>query len=124
MGYCIDQNELNVKIPKSKRSELLAVFKDLRDKRDQQGSVDRGPGKKVYKWADDFEYSEDLVEMFEAFRYTIREEGEFYIIDEFTGQKLGDDYTLWKQIKPLVTEDSTCTFYGEDHAELDFLEGT
>lgn len=124
MGYEIEQNELNVKIPKSKRTELLAVFKQLREKRDQLGSVSRGGGTKVYKWADEFEYSENLTEMFEAFRYVLREEGEFYVIDEFEGDKIGDDYTLWKYLKPLVTEDSTCTFYGEDHAELDFLEGT
>lgn len=123
MGYCIDQDELCVKIPKSKSKELLAVFKHLYDNRNTLGSVKRGPGIKVYKWADEFEYSEDLVAMFEAFRYELREEGDFYVIDQFEGEKMGDDHTLWENLKPLVTADSVCTFYGEDHLHINFLGG-
>jgi len=124
MGYCINPTELCVRIPKSKRLKLLNVFKKLREERDTLGSVQRGPGKKVYCWADEFEYSTDLAEMFEAFRYELTEEEEFYVIKEFTGEKIGDDYILWGRIKPLVTKDSTCVFRGEDDAELDFLGGT
>lgn len=121
MGYCIDQDELLVKIPLSKRAELLAVFKKLKD--DEQ-SLGRGGSSTVkwYSFANDFEYSEDIVAMFDAFRYECREEGEFFIIDSFVGEKWGQDDLLWKRLKPLLTEDSVCTFYGEDHSHIDFLK--
>lgn len=122
MGYCINPSELFVRIPKANRRKLLNVFKKLREERDKLGSVERGPGKRVYCWADEFEYSTDLVAMFDAFRYILREEGEFYIVDEWDGEKIGDDYILWGRIKPLCTADSQCEFVGEDGAQLDFFK--
>ena len=125
MGYYIEQKDLLVKIPVSKKEELLSIFKKLKE--DEQilggGGESRGGvySKKWYSFADDFEYSDKIISMFESFRYVcIREKG-YYIIDEFLGEKLGDDYLFWGRLKPIITKDSVCKFWGEDHSILDFL---
>lgn len=121
MGYYIDQKELNVKISINNKDEILKIFKHLSANEQLWGKGGSSSSKKWYSFANNFKYSDYIVDMFKGFRYECRKTSEFFIIDGFLGEKLGQDYLFWKQFKHIITKDSTCKFYGEEDSILDFL---
>lgn len=133
MGYYINVKELNVKILKENFPKAHEVFKKLKEEQQTLGtggSSGDGSYTRHYAFANDFKLNDDLMKMFEAFRYTGKVTDDYLILNEFIGQKLGDDNLFWTRMKPLVTKDSVCLFYGEklyldhndDYPVINFLE--
>lgn len=102
MGYSIDV-EMEVKIPLSKKNAVKKIFKDLAIKKNEYCWVDSG-----------YQELTSVEEMFEAWRYSVSKTETHYVIDSFTGEKLGDDKILWKTMESVVTTDSFIEFHGED----------
>ena len=119
VGYCIDM-EVNVKIPLSKEKEIKQAFKNLEDRTQKNGSGGTySPGKVVkhYSWVDHgFSKLDTVEEMFEEWRYEVIQENEFYVIKYWTGEKIGDDDQLWKEMASLVDPNSVIECRGEDGA--------
>ena len=101
MGYEVEM-KVRVKIPKEKKDELLAAFKEL----DAAIDTYKGLGSHTTVKA-----------AFEDARYdAILSKKGYYYIREFIGQKLWDDERFWKKLAPLIVDGSYIVVTGEDHA--------
>lgn len=110
MGYCIDVT-VKVKIPKEKKAEIFAAFKKLEER------------SKTYRWVNEgFADLGTVKALFEEWRYDcILSTKGYYLINSFSGEKLGDDEDLWKALAPLVLDGSYVKFSGEDHAQWKYI---
>lgn len=105
MGYCVDV-ECNVRIPVQLEKQVKKFFKILEDQ-----------SPKGYRWVNSgYSNFKTVEEMFAEWRYEVENDGEYFVVNCFTGQKLGDDEQLWKMLAPIVTPDSELHFTGEDDA--------
>lgn len=112
MGYCIYLEESNLKIKKDNMDKILNTLSDFFE------------GGESLRWVNGFniedmipenEYDKPLTleEIWDDLRYIIKEDGDYYIIDEFDGEKLGDDLKLFQLIAKYC-ENGYLQFCGED----------
>lgn len=101
MGYCVDM-KVRVKIPKEKKDEMFAIFKELEAKHHTYKGL---ASHRTVKAA------------FEDARYgAILSKKGYYYVNEWIGEKLWDDESFWKHLAPLIMDGSYIVVTGEDHA--------
>lgn len=112
MGYCMYLEESTVKIKKDNMNKTLNVLSDFFE---YGGELRWVNGFNIEDMTPEDEYDEPLTleEIWEDLRYTLKEEDNYYIIDEFYGEKLGDDLKLF-QIIAGYCENGYLQFCGED----------
>lgn len=119
MGYCIEHEEGYIEIKKENMPKILQTLSDYF----------KGGGS--LRWVDGFdiedmnsedEYDEPLTlnDIWDDLRYGIKEEDNFYIINDFVGEKYGDDNILFNMIAPYC-EDGYFQFCGEDGDHFRFI---
>lgn len=107
MGYCIELEESTISITKENAIKMMDMLSDYI------------PSHKVdWRWVNE-KYVTDLCkeynfeEVTEELRYPMYEEDGLYKIDYFSGEKLGDDYDLFRLIAPYIN-DGYIEMSGED----------
>lgn len=104
MGYCICLEDGNIKIKKENMKLALKKLSDFFEKDD-------------LRWVNGFSINDskclDLREIWNDLRYDYEETNTHYIINEFLGEKLGDDVKLFELISEYC-EDGYLQFVGED----------
>lgn len=107
MGYCIELEKSTISITKENAIKMMDML------------VDYIPSHKVdWRWVNE-KYVTDLCkehnfeEVTEELRYPMYEEDGLYKIDYFSGEKLGDDYDLFRLIAPYIN-DGCIEMSGED----------
>lgn len=106
MGYCIQHEEGSIKI---KKENMKLILNKLSDYFNDGGELRWVSGFNI----SDIEDIDNMLEVWEDLRYEIKDDGDYYIITDFMGEKLGDDDTFFKLIAPYC-EDGYFQFYGED----------
>ena len=105
MGYCITQRENNFIIKADKKAAALTAMKKLGNERDN------------FHWvsASDFVHCETLEDALSAWRYEpTNDENDDIDTVQFIGEKLGDEFEMFKVIAPFVEKDSYIEMDGED----------
>lgn len=112
MGYCIYLEESTLKIKKDNMNKILNVLSDFFK---GGGDLRWVNGFSIEDMIPEDEYDEPLTleEIWNDLRYILKEDKDYYIIDEFYGEKLGDDLKLFQLIAEYC-EDGYLQFYGED----------
>lgn len=109
MGYCIEHEEGNIEIKKENMGSIIKVLQDYFKS-----------GNKL-RWVDgNWDEDSTLEDIWWDLRYELLEFDEHYIISDFTGEKLGDDYKLLTIIAPYC-EDGYLQFCGEDGKHFRFI---
>lgn len=104
MGYCIYSQEGSIKIKKENMNKLLETLSNYFKNGEE------------LRWVNGFTMEDEelcLSDIWEDLRYSCNEEKNYYKIDEFIGEKYGDDDKLFTLIAPYC-EDGYLQFYGED----------
>lgn len=123
MGYCVDMEESTLSIKKENIKEVMKIIAKLDlswcDRFDEE-QINYNLGLKYSVDLDDEMYSlQDIWE--DNLRFSLRETEDYYIISDFLGEKLGDEYELFNAIAKYCKEDSYIEFYGEDGARFRYL---
>lgn len=107
MGYLMDMKEANFEIRKENKGTALTLLKNLVS--EQQKNMRFG-------WVNcqTVLQAETLSVALEECRYDVDEDDDGNIVDiYFTGEKLDNDYAIFKAIAPAVTKGSYIEMYGE-----------
>jgi len=104
MGYCVDLQDNNFRFKKEDSENIFKALKEFAN------------NVKKLMWADEYSilHAEDIEECFEELRYPLIENGEFYEIDYFSGEKLGDEDKIFNSIAKYIEKDTYLEFVGED----------
>ena len=104
MGYCVSMYDCNFKIKKENVTKALEIIKDLVKKGEE------------FRWVSNKTIieAENLKEVLEEFRYEVSENETELEIEDFLGEKLGDEFTMFKAIAPVVEDGSYIEMHGED----------
>jgi hypothetical protein len=110
MGYCMDLQEKKFKIRKENAENVVNALKEFA--KNFKGTYDNR-----IMWVDKsiLINSESIEESFDEIRYPLTTDtnGD-YIIDYFSGEKLGDDTQIFMAIAPFVEDGSYIEMSGED----------
>lgn len=111
MGYCMNQQAAEFCIKAENIGATLTAIKNLHGKETYPDS--RG---KHFAWVDENFYQiNDIVEMFEEWRWVVHRDPEGNIDQiDFCGEKYGDEDLLFKAIAPYVEPGSYIEMCGED----------
>jgi hypothetical protein len=108
MGYCMSQNESKFHIKAPNKDLALRAIKAMMAEK-----------KGVFSWVDTttVKCCRDLVTAMGEWRWDIEEDEAGDVIGiAFSGEKAGDDLTLFKAIAPFVESGSYIEMHGEDGA--------
>ncbi len=109
MGYCMSQNESKFHIRAADKNLALRAIKAL--------MIDKkGP----FHWVDTatVKSSQNLADAMDEWRWDVEEDEAGNIVGiAFSGEKAGDDLTLFKAIAPFVESGSYIEMRGEDGAQ-------
>lgn len=120
MGYCIEKEEGQIKI---KKENMIKALKTLSDYFTNGGQL---------RWVNGFdldevdfdepieEYNDIIAEMWDDLRYGYTLTEDYYIIEDFYGEKLGEDDKLFNMIAPYC-EDGYIQFCGEDGEHFRYI---
>lgn len=111
MGYCVWSEESTISIKKENMQPLLQMLSDYFKSRELRW-VDGFDIEDMFSDEDDDEPL-TLENIWEDLRYEYTETDTHYIINEFLGEKLGDDFEFFELIAPFC-EDGYIQFNGED----------
>lgn len=116
MGYCMNIGESNITIKKEKFEMVVKAIQDLHGKETCEDTCRGKITNTHFSWVDDdfYKYT-DIKEIFEAWRWSpvLNEVGDIKSLS-FTGEKYGDEDTLFKAIAPFVEDGSFISACGED----------
>jgi hypothetical protein len=118
MGYCIELIESNFVIEKSNTTNIVNALKDFAKNFTDEYNDDR------IMWVDKENIidSDNIEEIFEEIRYPlIKDNNENYTIDYFCGEKLGDDFEIFKVIAPYIVDGSYLEYLGEDGEQWKYI---
>lgn len=110
MGYYMDQGETVFKI---KKENLPAALEAIRELHGKETIHDRENG---FSWVDDdFYKKENIGDTLESWRWEPEFDKEGNIVNiQFSGEKLGDEEILFRQIAKFVEHGSLITMHGEN----------
>lgn len=120
MGYYMDQRESVFTMKSANKEPALHAIKQLADQKSQMGGGSWSGGKELsrhFSWVttEDFVNAKNIVEAFDAWRWTAEENKEGDIVGlTFKGQKLGNDEVLLRAIAGFVEDGSYIEMIGED----------
>ena len=114
MGYYITQSDTNFKILKENLNDVLESIRALHGQETIRDGINQS--RHHFSWvAENFYKKETLDEILDDWRYEVEYDNEGNVVNiEFTGEKLGDDEILFRQIAKFVEHDSYITICGED----------
>ena len=103
MGYCVSLVESNLKFKKEDANIILSTLKEF-------------ASNTSLMWADEHSIlrAKNIKECFEEIRYPLIESGDFYKIDYFDGEKLGDEERIFNSIYKYIEKGSYLEYVGED----------
>lgn len=104
MGYCVDFRKSTMKIKKDKMKEALKLLVGKRFCRCDM----------IVDYEIDYDSFDELNDVLYSIRYEVIEEGDYYLINEFYGEKLGDDRKIFDIIAKYCKEGGYVEFLGED----------
>lgn len=110
MGYCIYHEEGDIKI---KKENMKLILKKLSDFFKDGGELRWVDGFDIEDLEESDDLEESLYEIWRDLRYTYDENDTYYIINDFYGEKLGDDLKLFQLIAEYC-DDGYLQFNGED----------
>lgn len=106
MGYYIYTRESTARIKMENMDKALIAFKKWQDKNNRLG----------FTSVSSILNAKNLKELLEELRYDSKydsESGDLLII-EFTGDKYGNELTIWQVLAPFVENDTYIEYKGED----------
>jgi len=121
MGYHITIFEHDVIIPTDRMASALHELKAMAMHKNKMGGGGfTGAGKPVeqwFSWVDmqQLANAETLIEAFDAWRYEFVKYDDGIILENFNGEKLGDDAFLWETLAPFIKDDGFIEVHGEDN---------
>lgn len=121
MGYYMNQNDCRFFVPADKVKDMIAAIHLLAKNESAMSGAHYSGGEKIsshYSWVNmNFVDSNDVAEIFDCWRWSIEvDEQTGDIVDiYFDGEKLGDDFVLFKAIAPFVKPGSFIEMSGEDN---------
>lgn len=103
MGYCVNLRDNNFKFNKEDSEGILKTLKEF-------------ASNTSLMWADEHSIlrAKNIKECFEEIRYPLIESGDFYKIDYFDGEKLGNEDKIFNSIAKYIEKDTYLEFSGED----------
>ena len=104
MGYCIEMTESSFRIKGENVNKVVDKIRNFILKGNEM------------RWVNEdvlLDKANGLYTIFEELRYPLIQNGDDYIIDYFDGEKLGDEFELFKYIADLI-EPSYIEYLGED----------
>ncbi|MFA5025053.1 MAG: hypothetical protein WC503_00900 [Candidatus Shapirobacteria bacterium] len=120
MGYCMDQKDAQFYIPKRNYNKVIEAIKATANDTSKMGGGSYQGGRTISKWFGfvDMNYVNlgNLKEIFECWRWIIKEDVLGICGIEFMGEKAGDDKVLFQAIAPYVKSGSNIQMVGEDGA--------
>lgn len=123
MGYCMDLNDANLRIPAANAESCLRAIQALDPKvhGGRGGSWSPNGQREVwFSWVVSSEYqtATDLGEAFQAWRWELRfdNNSQEWVLKGFNGEKLGDDKILFNAVAPYAKPGSYVEMMGEDGA--------
>lgn len=107
MGYCVDMNKSTISITKENSVKIMSVLRNY--------IIESHPD---WRWVSNKYLIEcieenDFEAMMDEIRYAVVLEKDLYVIDYMSGEKLGNDYEIFKLIAPFVN-DGYIEMSGED----------
>ena len=121
MGYHITIFEHDVIIPTDRMASALHELKAMAMNKDKMGGGGfTGVGEPVeqwFSWVDmqQLANAETLVEAFNAWRYDFVNSDDGVVLENFEGEKLGDDAFLWETLAPFIKDGGFMEVHGEDN---------
>lgn len=110
MGYYISIQNIDVKIRHSNKTACMEAIRGLVGKE----TIKDGSGRH-FSWVDrDFSSKRNLREMMKCWRWSCKNKGNFFVVEEFLGEKYGDDELLFTALAPYIEAGSEIHFIGED----------
>jgi len=109
MGLGVDR-EVYVTFSKDKEKEFNKIYESLFE------------NDKEYTWVDRCYPEEEatIEDKLEGWRYGCHIKEDKYVIDEFYGEKEGDDSILWNALASIVDDDSYINSWREDHCDYEW----
>lgn len=103
MGYCVSLVESNLKFKKEDANIILSTLKEFAKNA-------------LLRWCDEDEIleSDTIEECFERLRYPLTEKENYYIINDFYGEKLGDEERIFNSIYKYIEKGSYLEYVGDD----------
>jgi len=120
MGYYINIVDHDVVIPTDRMASALHELKAMAMRKDQMGGGGfTGVGEPVeqwFSWVDmqQLANAETLIEAFDAWRYDFVKYDDGVILENFEGEKLGDDAFLWETLAPFIKGGGFIEVHGEE----------
>lgn len=110
MGYCMNLQKKNFKIKKENAENVVNALRDF-----AKGFKNQYGNRIMWVDKETLINSESIEESFDEIRYplVIDSNGD-YMINYFSGEKLGDDTEIFNAIAPYVEEGSYIEMLGED----------
>lgn len=117
MGYCIYVRRINVKINRCNETAAMAAIRSLVGKETIKDDSGRH-----FSWVDrNFPEKRNLPDMMKCWRWECVEDGNYFVVEEFLGEKYGDDEILFTAIAPYIEAGSEIHFIGEDGNEWKYV---
>lgn len=126
MGYSITMEISNLYIPEK---NVEAALKAINDLHKSQKTIEENAGGSLlcmhgqttvigYSWVNNPPVGgfTSLKEALASWRYEANEEAGDYVIEYFTGEKLGNCNVLWNALAPFVNPEAEIVCHGEDGA--------
>ena len=120
MGYYINIVDHDVVIPTDRMASALHELKAMAMNKDKMGGGGfTGVGEPVeqwFSWVDmqQLANAETLIEAFDAWRYDFVKYNDGVVLENFEGEKLGDDAFLWETLAPFIKDGGFMEVHGED----------
>jgi len=111
MGYCVELTNHNFKINRGDGEKVLNGLKEYIKTHERPMWV---TPKEVLS-------SEDIFKAFDSIRYElINDENGDYVLNDFHGEKFGDDTKILNSIAKYIVKNSFIEFTGEDNSVITF----
>lgn len=111
MGYCIEMEESTFKIHEDFVGDVVNKIRKFAEENDM-------------RWVDMSilkDSGNDLYSIFEELRHPLAKVGGYYEIDYFDGEKIGDEFYLFKEIAEYVEAGSYIEYEGEDRHRFRYV---
>lgn len=119
MGYCVYMEECTIKFRKENMENILQKLSNY-FKTDSLRWVNGFNIEDMISKEDDEDTPLELEEIWDDLRYEIQEQDGYYIVVDFLGEKLGDDFKFFNLMAEYC-EDGYIEFTGEDGERFRFV---
>ena len=118
MGYEVFTRELHVTIPAGNVESAFDTIMALNDQDEKKGGLTSTGGvvtSRHFAFCPSVFHGNDLVELFAEIRWKAHfDEFGNVVLDEFTGENLGDDEVFFTALAPFIANQSVIEWLGQD----------